>query len=78
MNILEAEKFKTSKFLCKTDFNMAEIKKKEQGYANYPLPKAYVFKSKEEKKPILYKNFLTVGQDAKIMIVDVQRKQKRI
>ena len=36
---------------------MAEIKKEEQDYANYPLPKFYIFKSKEEKERILYKNF---------------------
>ena len=78
MNIQEAEEFKTSKFFCKTDFDMAEIKKEEDDYANYPLPKFYVFKSKEEKERILYKNFLTVGQEVKDMIVDVQRKKKGV
>ena len=78
MNIQEAEEFKTSKFFCKTDFDMAEIKKEEDDYANYPLPKFYVFKSKEEKERILYKNFLTVGQEVKDMIADVQRKKKGI
>jgi hypothetical protein len=78
MNIQEAEEFKTSKFFCKTDFDMDEIKKEEQDYANYPLPKFYIFKSKEEKERILYKNFLTVGQEVKDMIADVQRKRKGI
>ena len=78
MNIQEAEEFKTSKFFCKTDFDMAEIKKEEQDYANYPLPKFYIFKSKEEKERILYKNFLTVGQEVKAMIADVQQKRKGI
>lgn len=78
MNIQEAEEFKTSKFFCKTDFDMAEIKKEEDDYANYPLPKFYVFKSKEEKERILYKNFLTVGQEVKDMIADVQRKKKGV
>ena len=27
MNVQEAEEFKTSKFFCKTDFDMKEIKK---------------------------------------------------
>lgn len=76
MNIQEAEEFKTSKFFCKTDFDMDEIKKEELDYANYPLPKFYIFKSKEEKERILYKNFLTVGQEVKDMIADVQRKKK--
>jgi hypothetical protein len=78
MNIQEAEEFKTSKFFCKTDFDMDEIKKEEQDYANYPLPKFYIFKPKEEKERILYKNFLTVGQEVKDMIADVQRKRKGI
>ncbi|MGL5981083.1 MAG: type IV secretory system conjugative DNA transfer family protein [Phocaeicola sp.] len=78
MNIQESEEFKTSKFFCKTDFDMVEIKKEEQDYANYPLPKFYVFKSKEEKERILYKNFIVVGQEVKSMIADVQAKKKAI
>ena len=44
MNIQESEEFKTSKFFCKTDFDMTEIKKEEQNYI--PLPKFYKFKSR--------------------------------
>ena len=32
MNVQEAEEFKTSKFFCKTDFDMKEIKKGEAAY----------------------------------------------
>ena len=32
MNIQEAEEFKTSKFFCKTDFDMEEIRQEEAGY----------------------------------------------
>ena len=46
MNIQESEEFKTSKFYCKTDFDMKEIKKEEAGYV--PLPKFYTFKSRDE------------------------------
>ena len=66
MNIQEAEEFKTSKFYCKCDFDMEEIKKEEAGYV--PLPKFYTFPSKEERERILYKNFVQVGQDVKEMI----------
>ena len=38
MDIQEAEEFQTSKFFCKSDFNMEEIGKEEADYANYPLP----------------------------------------
>lgn len=69
MNIQEAAEFKTSKFFCKTDFDMEEIKKEEAGYV--PLPKFYTFPSKEERERILYKNFVQVGMDVKEMIKDV-------
>lgn len=41
MNIQESEEFKPSKFYCKTDFDMKEIKKEETDYV--PLPKFYTF-----------------------------------
>lgn len=43
MNIQEAEEFKTSKFFCKTNFDMQEIKAEEEDYKNYPLPVYYNF-----------------------------------
>lgn len=36
MNIQESEEFKTSKFYCKTDFNMADIKKKKMAMWRCP------------------------------------------
>ena len=74
MKIQESEEFKTTKFFCKTDFDMTEIKKEEAGYV--PLPKFYTFKSKEERERILYKNFVQVGQEVKEMIEDVVNKKK--
>ena len=71
MNIQESEEFKTSKFYCKTDFNMADIKKEEEGYV--ALPKFYTFKSRDEREGILYKNFVQVGEDVKSMINTIQR-----
>jgi hypothetical protein len=71
MNIQESEEFKTSKFFCKTDFNMEEIKKEEAGYV--PLPKFYTFKSRDERERILYKNFVQVGEDVKAMIKEIQQ-----
>lgn len=69
MNIQESDEFKTSKFFCKTDFDMTEIKKEEAAYV--PLPKFYTFKSRDERERILYKNFVQVGQDVKEMIADI-------
>lgn len=71
MNIQESEEFKTSKFYCKTDFDMKEIKKEEAGYIQ--LPKFYTFKSRDERERILYKNFVQVGEDVKEMIQEIQK-----
>ena len=71
MNIQESEEFKTSKFFCKTDFDMTEIKKEEQNYI--ALPKFYKFKSRDERERILYKNFVQVGEDVKAMIKEIQQ-----
>ena len=71
MNIQESEEFKTSKFYCKTDFDMKEIKKEEADYV--PLPKFYTFKSRDERERILYKNFVQVGEDVKEMIQEIQK-----
>ena len=77
MDIQEAEEFKTSKFFCKTDFDMAEISKEEKAYAQYPLPKFYNFPSAEARERILYANFLKVNQEVKDMIAEIQEFYKR-
>jgi len=71
MNVQEAEEFKTSKFFCKTDFDMKEIKKGEAAYV--PL---LTFKSREEQERILYRNFVNVGMEVKEMIKDVLNKRE--
>lgn len=69
MNIQESEEFQTSKFYCKTNFNMDDIKKEEQSYV--PLPKFYTFESKEARERVLYANFIQVNSDIKEMIDDI-------
>ena len=76
MNIQEAEEFKTSKFFCKTDFDMASIQKEESEYI--PLPKFYTFKSKDARERILYANFIQVNKDVKNMINEIFRKKRAI
>ena len=73
MDIQKAEEFKTSKFFCKTNFNMDEIKAEEEDYKNYPLPKFYDFGSVDAKERILYNNFNKIDQEVKDMIKVVQR-----
>ena len=77
MDIQESEEFQTSKFYCKTDFNMAEIKKEEEDYKNYPIPKFYKFDSPEARERILYSNFLKVNKEVKDMIAEIQLFNKR-
>ena len=77
MDIQEAEEFQTSKFFCKTDFNMEEISNEEKDYAKYPLPKFYKFPSVEAKERILYANFLKINKEVKDMISEIQEFNKK-
>ena len=61
MNIQESAEFQTSKFYCKTDFNMKEIADEEKQYM--PLPKFYTFSSREAREHILYENFVNVNRE---------------
>lgn len=73
MNIQESEEFQTSKFYCKTDFDIKEISAEEADYKNYEIPKFYNFPSKDAKERILYKNFVRVNQDVKDMINEISK-----
>ena len=77
MDIQETEEFQTSKFFCKTDFNMEEIGNEEKDYAKYPLPKFYKFPSVEAKERILYANFLKINKEVKDMIAEIQEFNKK-
>lgn len=77
MDIQEAEEFQTSKFFCKTDFNMEEIGNEEKDYAKCPLPKFYKFPSVEAKERILYANFLKINKEVKDMIAEIQEFNKK-
>ncbi|MBR4226492.1 MAG: type IV secretory system conjugative DNA transfer family protein [Candidatus Methanomethylophilaceae archaeon] len=65
MDIQKSEEFQTSKFYCKTDFDMDKIKEEEKNYTE--LPKFYTFKSKEDKEHILYENFVKVNREVEDM-----------
>lgn len=72
MNIQESEEFKTSKFYCKTDFDMKELDAEEQGYV--PLPKFHPFASPDEKEKELLDNYNRINKEAKQdLIAEVQR-----
>ena len=73
MNIQESAEFQTSKFYCKTDFDMKEIQKEEADYENYKIPKFYSFPSVDAKERILYQNFVSVNLDVKNMIDEINK-----
>ena len=73
MDIQKAEEFKTTKFFCKTNFDMNEIKKEEASYDNYPLPKFYNFGTSDAKERTLYKNFNRIDKEVNEMITRIQK-----
>ena len=75
MNIQESEEFQTSKFFCKTDFDMKEIEEEEKHYTD--LPKFYTFPSKEAKEHILYENFVNVNREVEKMCNDITQFVKK-
>lgn len=77
MDIQKAEEFKTTKFFCKTNFNMASIKAEEAEYSHYPLPIFYDFGSNDAKERILLKNFNRIDQEVKDMINVIQTEFKK-
>ena len=75
MNIQKSEEFQTSKFFCKTDFDMKEINEEEKHYTD--LPKFYTFGTKEQKERILYENFVKVNQDVEMMCNEIMQFAKK-
>lgn len=71
MDIQKSDEFRTSKFFCKTDFDMEQISKEESLYE--PLPKYYTFPSQDEREKELYRNFLSVNEDIRRLKVEVMK-----
>ena len=66
INLEESPEFKTTKYFCKTDFNMAKIKQEEAAYID--LPKIYAFKDARQKEVMLNRNFARVNREIDEMI----------
>ncbi|WP_180979204.1 type IV secretory system conjugative DNA transfer family protein [Hoylesella timonensis] len=77
MDIQTAEEFKTTKFFCKTSFDMEQIKAEENDYENYPIPKFYHFDSEDSKARILQANFDRIKNEVKEMIKIIQTEFKK-
>lgn len=65
-DIEQSEEFKTTKYFCKTHFDMKKIKEEEDHYV--PLPKIYEFKNDREKEIMLNRNFKRVNQEVDDMV----------
>ena len=68
-DIEQSEEFKTTKYFCKTHFDMKRIKDEEEHYV--PLPKIYEFKDDKEKEILLNRNFKRVNQEVENMVKEL-------
>lgn len=68
-DIEQSEEFKTTKYFCKTHFDMKKIKDEEDHYV--PLPKIYEFKNDREKEIMLNRNFKRVNKEVDKMVKEL-------
>ena len=68
-DIEQSEEFKTTKYFCKTHFDMKKIKTEEDYYV--ALPKIYEFKNDREKEIMLNRNFKRVNQEVEDMVKEL-------
>ena len=61
INLEESPEFKTTKYFCKTAFDMGKIRSEESKYVD--LPKLYAFRSEREKEIMLNNNFRRVNTE---------------
>ena len=68
-DIENSEEFKTTKYFCKTNFDMKKIKDEESHYVD--LPKIYEFRDDREKEIMLNRNFKRVNQEVEAMVKEL-------
>lgn len=68
-DIEQSEEFKTTKYFCKTHFDMKKIKDEENHYV--ALPKIYEFKNSREKEIMLNRNFKRVNLEVDTMVKEL-------
>lgn len=68
-DIEQSEEFRTTKYFCKTHFDMKKIKDEEKHYV--PLPKIYEFRNDKEKEILLNRNFKRVNQEVEDMVKEL-------
>lgn len=65
IDIENSTEFQTTKFYCKTNFNMNAIKKEEERYVD--IPKFYNFGDEEQKDRILTQNYKRINREVEEM-----------
>ena len=73
-DIENSEEFKTSKYFCKTHFDMDRIKQEEGFYLD--LPKIYSFRDDREKEILLNRNFKRINREIENLIGELLGKQQ--
>ena len=68
-DIEQSEEFRTTKYFCKTHFDMKKIKDEEKHYV--ALPKIYEFKNDKEKEILLNRNFKRVNQEVEDIVKEL-------
>ena len=68
-DIENSEEFKTSKYFCKTHFDMEEIKKEESLYVD--IPKFYNFGSERDKEIMLMRNFQRINNEIAQLVSEI-------
>jgi hypothetical protein len=66
INLEDSPEFITTKYFCKTNFDMGKIRREESRYVE--LPKIYAFKSQRDKEIMLNRNFARVNREIDEMI----------
>ena len=74
INLEESPEFRTTKYFCKTNFDMGKIRREESRYVE--LPKIYAFKSQRDKEIMLNRNFKKVNDEIGSMIRELLGKSE--
>lgn len=68
-DIQNSEEFKTTKYFCKTHFDMKAIANEEAHYVD--IPKLYDFGDSRRKETLLIRNFKKVNQEVQTLISEI-------
>lgn len=68
-DIENSEEFKTTKYFCKTNFDMKAIKNEEAHYVD--IPKLYDFGDTKHKEAILIRNFKRINEEVNQLVSEI-------